>query len=123
MNYLTLEDAITIHNVQLKNFGGKSGIRDIGLVTAAVLTPQNGFFDDIIAEAAAMWVNFTVNGGFKSGNETTGFACTEIFLDINGYTIERSVEAVGDFIISSLKLETFIKHDVEIWLRNCVTTR
>ncbi len=123
MNYLTLEDAITIHNSQTQAFGGRPGILDIGLVTAAVLTPENGFFDDIIEEAAAMWVNFTMNGGFVSGNETTGFACTEIFLDINGYELNEDHSAVADFILSSLRLETFTKRDVEIWLRGAVSEK
>lgn len=54
MIYLTLDEALFIHREQLRLFGGAPGIRDLGLVEAALLRPQTGYYDGLIDEAAAL---------------------------------------------------------------------
>ena len=41
--YLTLDDAIYIHDKQLRLYGGAPGVRDEGLVLSALLLPARGY--------------------------------------------------------------------------------
>ena len=54
-DYLTLADILAIHDDQIRRFGGTFGVRDYGLIEAAVFRPQSGYYDDILGEAAALW--------------------------------------------------------------------
>jgi len=53
-DYLTLADVLAIHDDQIRQFGGTLGVRDIGLVEAAVFRPQSGYYKDIVGEVAAL---------------------------------------------------------------------
>jgi death-on-curing protein len=52
---LTLDDVLAIHHRQVTVFGGADGIRDLGLLEAAIARPQTGYYPDIVHEAAALW--------------------------------------------------------------------
>lgn len=115
--YLDLEDLLTLHQVQLERFGGAPGIRDAGLLEAALARPQSGYYDDLIEEAAALWESLTMNHGFVDGNKRVGFAATYVFLRINGLTINASVDAVLEFVIGRLESHSFQKDGLEAWLQ------
>lgn len=120
MNYLTLEDAVYIHAEQLRLFGGAAGIRDLGLIEAALLRPQTGYYGDLIEEAAALWESLAMNHGFVDGNKRVAFACIDIFLGLNGARLEAAPQAVIDFIYGHLEAGTFRKDVLEEWLRRHV---
>jgi death-on-curing protein len=44
--YLDMEDVLSLHNRQLEQFGGAPGIRDAGLIEAALARPQSGYYND-----------------------------------------------------------------------------
>ena len=54
-DYLTVIDVLAIHTDQIERYGGSHGIRDPGLLEAALYRPQTGYYEDLIAEAAALW--------------------------------------------------------------------
>ncbi len=117
MIYLTLDDALFIHAEQINLFGGMPGVRDLGLIEAALLRPQTGYYGDPVEEAAALWESLTINHGFVDGNKRVGFACTDIFLQLNGHRIEAAPQTVIDFIFSNLEAGQFNKPVLETWLR------
>ena len=53
-DYLTLVEILTIHADQIARYGGAEGVRDLGLVEAALYRPQTGYYSDLIQEAAAL---------------------------------------------------------------------
>lgn len=53
-DYLTLADVLAIHADQIERYGGSSGLRDPGLLEAALFRPQTGYYADLIEEAAAL---------------------------------------------------------------------
>ena len=53
-DYLTLADILAIHDDQIRRFGGTFGVRDFGLIEAAIFRPQSGYYDDILGEVAAL---------------------------------------------------------------------
>lgn len=115
--YLTIDDALWIHEEQLRLFGGAAGVRDEGMVLSALLRPQTGYYADLIEEAAALWESLTMNHGFVDGNKRVGFACTIVFLEANGMSPIGTQEEWITFILSNLEAGTFRKDVIDAWLR------
>jgi len=120
MIYLTLDEVLDMHEDQIIVFGGSSGIRDRGLIEAALLRPQTGYYSDLIEEAAALWESLAMNHGFVDGNKRVALAASEVFLEANGYLITASNDEMLKFIIGHLEAGTFNKDNVDRWLRNHV---
>ncbi len=115
--YLDMEDTLLLHKRQLERFGDAPGIRNAGLIEAALARPQSGYYRDRIEEAAALWESLTMNLGFIDGNKRVGFAATYVFLRINGLTIDASVETTLEFVIGNLETGDFNKDVLDAWLR------
>lgn len=117
IQYLTIEDAFEIHDAQIVRYGGAAGVRDAGLIEAALLRPQTGYYADVIEEAAALWESLTMNHGFVDGNKRVGFACTYVFLRLNGLALTAVSDDVEAFILGNLQSKTFTKDHLDAWLR------
>jgi death on curing protein len=115
--YLDMEDVLLLHKRQLEAFGGAPGIRDAGLIEAALARPQSGYYQDRVEEAAALWESLTMNHGFIDGNKRVGFAATYVFLRINGVAITATVKTTLKFVIGKLETKSFTKDVLEAWLR------
>lgn len=115
--YLTLEDALHIHDDQIRSYGGSPGVRDEGLILSALLRPQTGYYQDLIAEAAALWESLTMNHGFVDGNKRVAFACMIVFLAANGRGIDETEERAIAFIYQHLEGGTFRLPVLDQWLR------
>jgi death on curing protein len=89
-SYLTLLEVLAIHDRLLADFGGAAGIRDPGGLESALFRPQTGYYDDTVAEAAALLESLLVNHPFVDGNKRTAFAVADIFLRLNGHRIVAS---------------------------------
>jgi len=119
--YLSLDDVHFIHDEQLRLFGGGDGVRDEGLILAAILRPQTGYYADLIEEAAALWESLAMNHGYVDGNKRIAFASTLIFLELNGHRLAETQDNVIAFIYSNLEAGTFNKDVLDAWLRKRVT--
>ena len=114
--YLSLDDALWIHQEQLKLYGGAAGVRDEGLILSALLRPQTGYYSDVIEEAAALWESLAMNHGFIDGNKRVAFASTILFLQANGVSPNGEEDDWINFIYSHLEAGTFRKDALEVWL-------
>ena len=63
-DYLTVVEVLAIHDDQIERYGGASGLRDRGLLEAAIFRPQTGYYADLIEEAAALWESLSQNHPF-----------------------------------------------------------
>lgn len=115
--YLTLDEALRIHEILIAQFGGAKGVRDLGLVEAALLRPQTGYYADLIEEAAALWESLAMNHGFVDGNKRVAYACLELFLQLNGVDISAENDEIETFIYANLEAGTFRKDVLDAWLR------
>ena len=115
--YITLQDALDIHDIQLAQFGGAKGLRDPGQLESALFRPQTGYYADLIAEAAALWESLSQNHPFIDGNKRTAFASMHVFLIINGYRLDADHEAVIGFVMSLYNSHSFQFEALEPWLR------
>ena len=116
LTYITLDEALRIHQLLIAEYGGASGVRDLGLIEAALLRPQTGYYADLIEEAAALWESLSMNHGFIDGNKRVAYACLELFLQLNGVDIFASNDEIELFIYSNLESQSFRKDILEGWL-------
>lgn len=116
-DYLTAVEVLAIHVDQIDRYGGAEGVRDFGLLEAALFRPQTGYYADLIEEAAALWESLTGNHPFVDGNKRVGFAVTYTFLAINGMRIEADPDAAYEFISRGLGSGTFEFAHLVAWLR------
>ena len=72
-DYLTVADVLGMHTVLMQRYGGAPGVRDPGALEAALFRPQTGYYDDIVAEAAALLESLAINHPFVDGNKRIAF--------------------------------------------------
>ena len=89
-DYLTVADVLGMHTVLMQRYGGAPGVRDPGALEAALFRPQTGYYDDIVAEAAALLESLAINHPFVDGNKRIAFAAADVFLRINGWRVQRT---------------------------------
>ena len=90
--WIWIEESVVhaVHEAQLAEHGGPSGMRDAGLLTSALGRAQqlaaygNPDFADL---AAAYGFGIARNHPFVDGNKRTAFVCIELFLLCHGYTL------------------------------------
>ena len=119
-DYLTLAETLAIHDDQIERYTGSSGVRDHGLLEAALYRPQTGYYADLIEEAAALWESLAQNHAYIDGNKRTAFAATYTFLAINGTRITADAEAAYGFIAGLYEANDFTFENLAAWLRENV---
>ena len=97
-DYLTVAEVLAIHEDQIARYGGSPGIRDRGLLEAALFRPQTGYYADLLEEAAALWESLSQNHPFVDGNKRTAFAATYTFLAINGAQLTAGLDETLTFV-------------------------
>ena len=94
MGWVWVADSVVlaIHEAQLAEHGGISGIRDDGLLASALARPHNpeayGNDVDVASLAAAYAFGIARNHPFLDGNKRTAFVVMELFLNLNGWILE-----------------------------------
>jgi death-on-curing protein len=122
MNIVFLEtaDLIEINKKVVKDYGGISGIRDIGLLESAGHNPQNLHFyqnADLFEMATSYAFSIIQNHPFLDGNKRTAYASMIIFLnqndvEINVSNINESVEIMVKIAIKKISFDDMVK-----WLK------
>ena len=115
-DYLTLVEVLAIHADQIEKYGGSEGVRDAGLLEAALFRPQTGYYADLIEQAAALWESLAQNHPFIDGNKRTSFAATYTFLVINGGRLTADAEETYTFIAGLYEAGTFSFDKLAPWL-------
>ena len=99
--FLTLDDVLALHDELIQRYGGIPGLRDAGLLEAALAMPQAGFggqyFHEFPHEMGAAYLFHLVrNHAFVDGNKRVALACAILFFKINrvpySITEEEAVE-------------------------------
>ncbi len=75
--FLTLDEVIALHADQIERYGGRPGIRDLGLLQSALGTPSATFEERFLHEglhemAAAHLFHIVRNHPFVDGNKRVG---------------------------------------------------
>lgn len=104
-DFLTLDEVLDIHAMQLKRFGGGAGIRDQGLLESALAQPRATFdgqfiHEDVFAMAAAYLFHIVRNHPFVDGNKRVGLLSALVFLDLNGIALEHGSAALYELTMA-----------------------
>jgi len=98
VQFLSVDEALGIHEVLIEQFGGRSGVRDPGMLEAALFRPQTGCYEDLATMAAALFDALLFNHAFHDANRRVAFFATDVFLRMNGYRIRVEAQAAAEFI-------------------------
>ena len=102
----------------MKRYGGGQGVRDPGALEAALYRPQTGYYEDIVAEAAALLESLAINHPFVDGNKRIAYAAADVFLRINGWRLKRDPMKIHAEMIQMFETGTFNLARLEPWLRS-----
>jgi death-on-curing protein len=119
--FLTLAEVLEIHQDQLSRYGGRSGIRDLGLLKSAMAMPQAGmgeeyFHADIVEMAAAYLFHIVRNHPFVDGNKRSGTIAALVFLALNGVEVDAE-ESEFEQLVRRVAEDKAEKNDIAEFLR------
>jgi death-on-curing protein len=114
--YLTVAEVTEMQIQLIDEFGGLHGIRDSGLLESAVMRPRNGYYSNIIEEAAALMESLANNHAFHDGNKRISFSATDVFLRANGYVLDVDGLAAHKIIIGAMEKNEFRFAPILDWL-------
>ncbi|NOX63284.1 MAG: type II toxin-antitoxin system death-on-curing family toxin [Chloroflexi bacterium] len=116
MRYLSLAEVLTIHRRIVEQSGGAAGVRSIEALEAALAQPRATFagkdlYPGINEKAAALGLGIILGHPFVDANKRTGHAAMEVFLTLNGWEIDASVDEQERIILQvaegKMRRETF----------------
>lgn len=114
--YPTLAETLELHRVLIERFGGKGGVRDLGLLESALMRPQTGYYSSLSLEASALLQSLGQNHGFVDGNKRIAFATTAIFLRMNGFRLQVDPDNGEEFILKELIRNKINIDEIAKWL-------
>jgi len=110
-----------VHDEQLAEHGGLSGIRDMGAVLSALARPRNlanhEDCTDLARLAAAYAYGIARNHGFSDGNKRTALVTADLFLMLNGYELTSS-PAENVLTILGIAEGSLSEEELAAWIRN-----
>ena len=124
MKYLTAKEVLIVHALLIDEIGGSHGIRDLGLLQAAVHKPQAMFagkelYKNIFQKSAVLLEALVSYHVFIDGNKRTALTATARFLHENKYELTASNKEVAFVVLEVATKEINIKK-LEIWIKkNC----
>jgi death on curing protein len=115
-NFLTLHEVLVLHEDQIAQFGGTSGVRDVGLLESALAQPQASFGGELLhptihEQATAYLYHLAMNHPFLDGNKRTAFAVMDAFLWLNGYELNLNDDQAYQLVIDVVE-KTLSKEDL-----------
>jgi death-on-curing protein len=117
MRYLTLADVLRLHEDLIASSGGGAGLGDLGRLQSALAQPLASYGDEdlyptVVAKAGALGFALIQGHAFIDGNKRIGHAAAEVFLVLNGFELDASVDEQERIILaiasSNLSRDEFI---------------
>ena len=119
--FLSVNDVLLVHADTLEVEGGLAGVRDHGLLDAAVAMPRQQFggaylHEDLAAMAAAYLFHIAQNHPFNDGNKRTAAIAALAFLKING---TDQLPPPGDLETATRRVASgdLVKAELTDWIR------
>lgn len=122
MVWITVEDAIMIHNRIIEATGGVDGLRDRAGLEAAVSAPLQSFggvdlFPSKIEKIARVGFGLASNHAFLDGNKRIGAMLTQLMLKWNGYKLDLKQGELADMFIAIADGKKN-DQDLLLWIQN-----
>jgi death on curing protein len=116
--WLPADLAIAFHDEQLREFGGPSGIRDVGMLESALARAHNKWSfgeTDLAGLAAAHAFGIARNHPFVDGNKRAAFLAIIVFLGLNDIDLLID-EAEAAVMIRDLAAGSVDEHGLTRWI-------
>ncbi len=126
-HFLTLDEVLGIHTDQIRRYGGRPGVRDLGLLQSALGMPETTFDGEflhgtVFEMAAAYLFHMARNHPFADGNKRTALMCALVFLGLNGRQLEAEPGALYD-LVDGVAGGSIDKAEVSVFLRQNSVSR
>lgn len=125
--FLTRDEVLTIHELSIEAFGGTLGVRDAGLLDAALAMPQQAVGGQFLHHvpfgmSAAYAFHLCQNHPFIDGNKRVAFVACHHFLHLNGWKLGASSAAAVEVMLGVAEGLKF-KSQTEEWIALNVQAR
>lgn len=125
--FLGLEEVLALHADQIERYGGRPGVRDLGLLESAVATPtatfDGSYLHGTLTEMAAAYLfHLAQNHPFVDGNERVAAAAMYMFLFVNGLDLVCDEDALVELTVGVASGRTS-KAEASVFLARHVTKR
>ena len=125
IRYLTLIETLSLYHSIISQSGGAEGIRDLGALESALAQPRMTFGSDELyksmpEKASALAFSIIKNHPFLDGNKRIGHAVMEVFLHLNGFEIQETVDK-AEQIILGLAAGEISRDEFLLWLQKAIT--
>ena len=118
-HWLDSRDALAIHDRQIAEHGGISGVRDSNLLESALARPVNQWnygIDDPASLAAAYAYGVARNHPFADGNKRTAWVLARLFLALNGHVLTFDQQDATQTVIA-LAAGDLSEDELTMWFR------
>ena len=124
--WLNRKALLLLHDESLAEHGGAPGLRDEGLLDAALARPLNLVaYDntpDVADLAAAYGIGLAQNHPFVDGNKRAAFLAIGLFAFLNGYRL-RASQAEATLAMFSIAAGALDEPALAAWLRERLQAR
>jgi len=123
--WIKLAVALAVHDRQLAEHGGGTGVRDDGALESALARPRNRWEygeDDLAVIASAYAFGIARNHPFVDGNKRSAWVVANIFLELNGCELAfDEMDAIR--IMLSLAAGELSEDELAGWFREHIEER
>lgn len=124
--FLTLNQVIILHQLQIDQFGGSPGVREEGLLLSALAQPKSGFGNeylhkDLYEMAAAYLFHLVKNHAFNDGNKRIAALTAAVFLQVNGVMVTADEDEFEKLVLDSAQSLTSKDQIAEFFRKNTTT--
>jgi len=125
--YLSLDQVLALHALQLERHGGLAGLRDRAALESALGRPQMTFagedlYSDPAAKAAALMHSLVMNHPFVDGNKRVGAHAALLFLRANDLLPVIAPAELTEITLAVARGEVSAEA-LAIWIRQRVRER
>jgi death on curing protein len=122
-NYLTTEAILELHDEVLNETGGASGVRDLNGLESAIAQPQSSFggeefYPTVWDKAGAYLFHICQAHAFVDGNKRTALLACLLFLEINGFEIDPTLEDKIFEMVVKVATGEVGKEEISLEIRN-----
>jgi death-on-curing protein len=116
MIFIEIDEVLRLQARLIDQSGGSHGILNRGAVESALAQPRMTFggaelYPTLVEKAVALGFSLIQNHAFVDGNKRIGQAAMELFLVVNGFEIQATVEEQEQIILQVasglMKRDTF----------------
>ncbi|MBI5202996.1 MAG: type II toxin-antitoxin system death-on-curing family toxin [Elusimicrobia bacterium] len=120
MRRLGYRQSLWIYRRLIEETGGDSGLREAGLLRAALARPfatfdGNDLYPSLFEKAAALAHSLAKNHPFLDGNKRMALACLRVFLRLNGEDLAADQDEKAG-MIERLSRGELTVDELSIWL-------